>query len=61
VVMRGELSASIAPMDIGAMPLLSAAAWIGVAGSSSAYEFHALHSGQRPSHFVACAPHSTHA
>jgi len=48
-------------MDIGATPLLSAAAWIGVAGASSAYEFHALHSGQRPSHFVACAPHSTHA
>jgi len=45
----------------GATPLLSAAAWIGVAGASSAYEFHALHSGQRPSHFAACAPHSTHA
>lgn len=49
----------MASIGIGALPELSAVAGIGAAGASScAYEFQALQSGQRPSHFDACAPHS---
>src|SRR5437867_580233 len=58
VEIRGATSKSIASSGTGA-----AAAFI--AGrespfvSSSAYEFHALQSGQRPSHFGDWLPHST--
>lgn len=59
---RGEESNPIAPIGIGATDALIDDGWLGpAAGSSSwAYEFHALHSGQRPSHLDAWAPHSMH-
>jgi hypothetical protein len=53
------MSKSTASIGIGDAPALIAVAGIGDAGASScAYEFHALQSGQRPSHFEAWAPHS---
>ena len=56
---RGAPSASIAPMGMGTPAALSAVgcADAGIA-SSCAYEFQALQSGQRPSHFEAWEPHS---
>ena len=53
VEMRGAVSKSIASIGIGAAPALIAVAGIGRGASSCAYEFHALQSGQRPSHFDA--------
>jgi hypothetical protein len=55
VEVRGAMSKSTASIGIGdAPPALIAVAGIGDAGASScAYEFHALQSGQRPSHFEA--------
>jgi hypothetical protein len=56
---RGAWSAPIEPIGIGATEALIATACDEVgAMSSCAYEFHALQSGQRPSHFEAWAPHS---
>ena len=59
VEMRGARSASIAPIGIGAPDALSAVGCAAAEGASScAYEFQALQSGQRPSHFEAWEPHS---
>ena len=59
VVTRGAVSKSIASIGIGPPATLIAEACCAAAGASScAYEFQALQSGQRPSHFDACAPHS---
>jgi hypothetical protein len=57
--MRGAVSKSIASIGIGPPATLTAVPCATTAGASScAYEFQALQSGQRPSHFDACAPHS---
>ena len=56
--MRGEMSASICPIGIGPPATLSEFGFVRAGASSSANEFQALHSGQRPIHFGDCAPHS---
>jgi hypothetical protein len=45
-------------IGIGAVVALIPIALTSAGISSAAYEFQALHSGQRPSHFVAWLPHS---
>jgi len=52
VLIRGVASVSISSIGMGADTLLSALAGPAGATSSCAYEFHALQSGQRPSHFA---------
>ena len=59
VEIRGARSVSISPIGIGDPAAESAVGCTAAAGASScAYEFQALQSGQRPSHFEAWAPHS---
>src|SRR5207244_13282032 len=57
---RGTRSAPIAPSGTGSAEALRPSACAGGL-SSSAKVFQPLHSGQRPSHLVACAPHSVQA
>ena len=56
VEIRGAVSPSIAAIDTGSAP---DAVRTG-ASCSSPYEFQALQSGQRPSHFGDWLPHSLH-
>ena len=58
VEMRGETSASTASIGSGVADALSAVGCSTAAGCSSANEFQALQSGQRPSHFGDWLPHS---
>src|SRR5260221_8314234 len=58
VEMRGARSPSISLIGTGATAAFSDARPPAVRGSSSAYEFQALHSGHRPSHLFAWLPHS---
>jgi hypothetical protein len=60
VVMRGVSSTPMRSIGVGAPPICKDPVDAGATGVSSANEFHALQSGQRPSHLFDCPPHSVH-
>jgi hypothetical protein len=63
VVILGEVAVSISEYNRAVLPAadekrFDPGAGASTAGRSSTIEFHAPHSGQRPSHFCDCDPHS---
>jgi hypothetical protein len=65
VVILGELAVSISEYNRAVLPAADEKRFVPGAGASatgrsSTSEFHAPHSGQRPSHFCDCDPHSWH-